>query len=80
MCDCLAESGKHHHEDCPKYATEKFPYLLYYEDTVDGWVITPEYLENIVVTDQLDVGEEQEIRFKRVDMTDKEHDELPEAD
>jgi hypothetical protein len=87
MCDCLARMagyypdsfGNHHHKNCDRYKTEKFPYLFYYEDAVDSWVPMPDKLENFMLAeDQPDI-EEIEVRFKRVDMTDEEFDALPEG-
>ena len=85
-CECLSWAGcgdiswgKHHHVNCEKYSTNKYPYLFYYEEAVDAWVPAPVTIEHlIVVDDQLENGEEMEIRFRRVDMTDKEINELPE--
>ena len=71
--------GQHHHKMCPRYKTEKFPYLFYYEDAVDCWIPVPDKLENIIsVSDNMDVGEFIEIKFNRVDLTDREYDNLPE--
>ena len=71
--------GKHHHVNCPNYESEKYPYLFYYEEAVDAWVPVPEKVDGelIVTVDQLDIGEEMEIRFKCVEYTDKEISELP---
>lgn len=54
--------------------------LFYWEETEDAWVPAGE-LEvcNIVDVVCLDEGEEIEIRFKRLDMTQAELDALPEA-
>jgi len=87
MCDCaktLPQIGNehlavHHHEHCKGYATEKFPYLLYYEEAVGAWVFAPEKVENIIEADQMDVGDENTISFRRSDLTDKEVAELPEV-
>lgn len=85
MCECNnfagygPESyGKHHHVNCPKYKTEKNPYLMYYEAGLDAWVPAPERTENIVDVGLLEEGEQQVVRFKRVDFTDAEYAALPE--
>ena len=87
MCDCLARMagyypesfGEHHHKECPKYKTEKFPQLFYEEDGLNAWVPAPDRIDNIlVVADQFDEGEVIKIAFKRFDMTDEEMDSLPE--
>lgn len=79
---CLAagpeSGGKHHHKNCPKYATEKFPCLLYWEEGVDAWVPVPVFVENMIEAQNLSEGDVEEIRFKRIDLTDKEFDEIPE--
>ncbi len=88
MCDCLKtmagyypESfGEHHHKQCPKYKTEKFPHLFYEEDGLNAWVPAPDLIDNIlVVEDQFVEGETIKITFKRFDMTDEEIDSLPEG-
>jgi len=88
MCNCLSRMagygpeswGKHHHVNCPKYATEKLPCLFYYEEALNAWVPTPFKVDGelICTKEQLDDGEEMELRFKRFDMTDKELAEMPE--
>lgn len=87
MCDCSKMHfcdpetwGIHHHMSCPLYKTEKHPYLFYYEDGVDRWVLVPKRVDGelICTADDLDDDEEIELRFKRVDMTDAEFDALPE--
>lgn len=87
MCECASmvgygpESwGKHHHVNCPLYQTEKHPYLFYYEEACDAWVPVPEKVDGelICTADQLENGEDMELRFKRVDMTDAELATLPE--
>ena len=86
MCDCLKtmagyypESfGEHHHKECPKYKTEKFTHLFYYEDSINAWAPAPDKIEHIIsASDQLEEGDTIEIQFKRVDMTDEEIDSLP---
>jgi hypothetical protein len=84
-CDCrdmtivtLSDVGEHHHRMCPKYRTEKFPHLFYYEDAVNSWIPAPDKIENIIATDdQLEDGETIDLQFKRIDMTDEEMDSLP---
>lgn len=54
------------------------PRLFYYEEAVGGYVPVPNLVENLVDVDsQLTDGETLEVVFKRIDMTDKEFDELP---
>lgn len=54
------------------------PYLFYYEEALDAWIPAPENVNSLMPIENLDGGEEREIRFKRLDLTDKELDELPE--
>lgn len=68
----------HHHVSCPKYKTEKNPFLFYYEDAINGWIPAPEKIENIIGVEDMDELELFEIKFKRVDMTDEQFDNLPE--
>ena len=69
---------QNHHPQCEKYHTEKFPYLFYYEEAENAWVPAPDSIEGIIsVEDQLEMGEDMEIQFKRVDLTDEEFDKLP---
>jgi hypothetical protein len=82
MCDCInwagygsASFGKHHHVNCPKYHTEKFPYLLYYEEAIDAWTFAPERVEHIV---DLDDGDDMVISFKCKSFADAEVAEVPE--
>ena len=84
-CECLTNMagygphsyGDHHHKECPKYRTELFPYLFYYEDAINSLIPAPDRIENIIsVNDQLDKDEHLEIIFQRIDMTDKEFDSL----
>ena len=84
-CDCLNMAGispdnwgEHHNKNCPKYKTEKFAQLFYYEDAVNAWVIAPDKIEDIIsVGDQMEEVEITEIQFKRCDMTDEAVDSLP---
>jgi len=83
MCDCLKSMagyypdsfGKHHHKECPKYKTEKFPYLLYYEEAINAWTFTPERVENLV---DLEDGDDIDIQIKCKSFTDAEVDAVPE--
>lgn len=83
-CECIGwvilgpqDRGEHHHVNCPKYGTEKFPMLMYYEEAVNAWIPAPNLVENIIEADQLESGEDVELRFKRVDFTDAELAALP---
>lgn len=86
MCGCMTWAGiypdswgDHHHSDCPKYKTEKFPRLFYEEDGLNAWVPAPDNINNIIIVeDQMEENEIIEIRFKRFDMTDEKVDSLPE--
>lgn len=61
--------------------------LFYYEEAVDAWLPVPfSYVRHdaygipgIVEAEQLDPKEESTIKIKRVDLTDKEFKNLPEA-
>ena len=85
-CSCLCSMvgynpdsyGEHHHKNCPLYGVEKFPQLFYYEEAIDAWAPAPKDLESILDLGYIDDNEIIEIQFKRIDMTDKEMDELPE--
>lgn len=81
-CNCLNEKiipnvttpmGSKHNKGCPLLKS----YLFYYEDAVSAWVPAPENVIAIIDTDNLDEGEESEIRFKRFDMTDEEYRNIP---
>lgn len=74
------EHGRHHH-CCPLYKTEMHPRLFYYEEACESWIPVPEKVEGelICTGDQLDDGEVMELRFKRIDMTDEQFYNLPEA-
>ena len=77
MCDCMRwvgiypdSWGDHHHKECSKYKTEKFPCLFYEEDGLNAWIPAPDNINNIIVVeDQMEENEIIEIRFKRFDMT-----------
>ena len=74
----LADIGQHHHKNCPNYGTQKHPYLFYHCDGQDAWIPASEMLENTIDVANLEDKEEYEVRFKRLDLTDKEYDEMPE--
>lgn len=84
MCECTTwartgpqDGGEHHHKRCPKYATEKYPRLFYYEEGFNAWVPWIEGYDYFgMMTEH---GDTLELDFKRLDMTDKEIAELPEA-
>lgn len=84
MCECNnfagygPESyGQHHHIRCPKYFTEKHPYLMYYEESIGAWTPAPKEVENIIDVGNLEDGEDMELQFKRVDFTDAEFAAMP---
>lgn len=59
--------------------TLKKPRLFYWEDVVDAWCPADGLeVECFMDVNMLDVEEQIEIRFKRVDMTDEEFANLPE--
>jgi hypothetical protein len=58
----------------------KKPRLFYWEEAEDCWCPADGLsIENIVSLDMLDAEEVQEIRFKRIDMTDAEFEAMPEV-
>jgi len=70
--------GQHHNKRCPKYKTERFPYLFYYEESENCWIPVPDEINNIIdVSQALDEDEKIEIQFRRSDFTDAEFDSLP---
>jgi len=71
------DRGQHHHKNCPNYKTKKHAYLFYLEEAVDAYIPAPEKLEHIINADNMDVGQEHDILFRRVDMTDEEYDKMP---
>ena len=82
-CKCLNMAGigresfgKHHHKTCDGYATEKYPYLFFYDNSVDDWIIIDELDD--YVSGARNGGDSIEVELKHVDLTDKEVDELPE--
>ncbi len=52
-------------------------YLFYWEEAVNAWVPTPEQIESIISTENIDPGEESTIRFTHFRMTPEEYDNLP---
>ena len=57
----------------------KKPRLVYYEEGVDSWCPVPENVESIIgVENFFEDGENIEIIFRRVDMTDEEFNNIPE--
>jgi hypothetical protein len=59
---------------------QKKPRLFYYEEGCNAYIPVPEKIENMIdVMHFLDDGDVQEIEFKRVDLTDEEFANLPEA-
>jgi hypothetical protein len=70
--------GQHHHKNCSLYGVEKFSQLFYYEQGLDAWIPAPCDVRSILDLNYLDNSEIVNIQFKRIDMTDKEMDELPE--
>jgi hypothetical protein len=66
---------------------KKKPRLFYYEEAVDAWIPVPfrfvahaAYgIPGIIDAENLDKGEECTIKIKRVDLTDKQFNNLPEA-
>ena len=48
----------------------KKPRLFYFEEGTGYWEPAPDGISNILEADQLDAGQEQTIRFRRVDMDD----------
>lgn len=76
---CPEDRGNHHHVNCEKYRAEKFEYLFYYEEGLDKWIPAPISTVGLIESSMLDVGEEREIKFKKLELTDKEYDNLTEA-
>lgn len=59
---------------------EKKPRLFYYEEAVGAYIPAPDLVELILdVSSFYKDGEIIEVEFKRVDMTDEEFANLPEA-
>lgn len=68
------------HED--KSMDEKKPRLFYWEPAIDAWCPMPDYINPAsigVITEGLEDGEKTSVEFKRIDMTDEELNQLPEA-
>lgn len=68
----------HHHENCPKYKTDEFPRLMYYEDAEDCWAPFDNELPEIWA-DSYPSDEQFDIQFKVVPMTDEQFWNMPEA-
>ena len=82
-CNCANErlipnvntpEGSMHLKGCPLIKS----YLFYYEEAVNAWVPAPEKLAGVIDIDNLDEGEDTEIRFKRFGMTEAEFKAIPE--
>lgn len=85
ICECFTwcrdysfNSSEHHHRNCEKFKTEKYPRLFYYEEAESCYMPAPEKLEHIIDADSLMENEHAEIDFVRKDMTDYEFFNLPE--
>lgn len=81
-CDCIywcrttpMNIDEHHHPDCPKYQTENFPRLFYWDECMDAWVLAPDLITAIVGDDTQE--QHFSIKFKWHDMTDQEVADLP---
>ena len=81
-CNCSNEriipgvntpKGSKHLSTCPSLES----FLFYWEEAVDAWVPCPNETFSIIDTDNIDEGEEREIRFKHFRMTKAEYDSLP---
>lgn len=60
--------------------SKKTPRLFYWEDAEDAWCPVPDRIDEIITVEGfMDDGEEVEIRFKCVFMTDEEFAAIPEA-
>ena len=71
--------GDNHHATCERYYDEKNPYLFYYEEACNSFIIAPRNLNDLLSVNDMYDGEEMEIKFRRSDLTDKEYAELPEV-
>lgn len=60
---------------------ERKPTLFYFEEALNAWVPAPEKVENIIdARDHFsDDGEVITIEFKRIDISEREIQELPEG-
>ena len=83
-CECLGKMaglgresfGAHHHKNCDGYAAEKNPYLFFYDNSVDMWLVSDELDD--YVSSACNGGDSIEVELKHIELTDKEYDELPE--
>jgi hypothetical protein len=71
--DVNTPKGSKHIKGCPLLK----PYLFYFEEAVNAWVPAPKEVSAIIDTDNLGESEDQEIKFKRFDMTEDEFANLP---
>ena len=67
--------GLHHHKNCEHYATEKFSFLFYYDESFDSWILADDLEDYVSGSGD---GESIEVELKVIELTDKEHEELPE--
>lgn len=82
-CTCMTKTPepKHHTHGCPVRAGIKFSVLFYLSEGFDAYIPAPDKVQQIIsVDDELEENESVEIEFKRFDMTDKEIDNLPDAE
>ena len=57
----------------------KNKYLFYWEEAVDSFIPVPDQTENMVSIDNFEPGDEIQIRFKCMEMTEAEFKNLPEV-
>lgn len=82
-CECLGSMagygpesfGLHHHKNCTGYEQQKHWVLFYYDEGLDAWTLPTDL--DCMVGESYN-GDEVEIRFKYIEYTDKEIDEMPE--
>lgn len=55
------------------------PRLFYYEEAVNAWVPWTDGYDFASILEMLDDGEDTQLEFRRIDMTDEEFDNLPEV-
>jgi len=67
--------GLHHHKNCEHYATEKFSFLFYYDESFDSWILADDLEDYVSCSGD---GESIEVELKVIELTDKEYEELPE--
>jgi len=56
----------------------KEKYLFCWDENYEAWVPTPEKIEDLIDIDLIDLGDEQTIRFRVCEMTEKEFEALEE--